>query len=364
MSSFPSLFSTQYRSLIKSSQPIYLISSKSEKTAISRSIVATIRKANGRFLERSKDLLSYYDIGDAKATEKTSQALREGQPKLRKRMIDNGILTNDSIHSYSTEHLLMPTAAINQVNPNPVFVGDDSYTSVNRNDISASNINQQCSILEQSINQACANIKPTPILDDRLTIGNCQFRPTPNCPFGQSKHRIVTPPCTPPNPPQQLVEKAKFDNDLFACPFPSMDMDPTEFDDSNSIMTFDMDDEEMIDDQTDVQPMFQGSTPSSHFRTLTELKHNVQTYNGCERKMLSIVPQNNASPILNHFRALTELKDQVPMYPSSGANNDCQNLRFNNSNQFNGNASQNNLNASCSSIGFVPNQTLKMQVNF
>lgn len=340
------------------------MSSKSEKTAISRSIVATIRKANGRFLERSKDLLSYYDIGDAKATEKTSQALREGQPKLRKRMIDNGILTNDSIHSYSTEHLLMPTAAINQVNPNPVFVGDDSYTSVNRNDISASNINQQCSILEQSINQACANIKPTPILDDRLTIGNCQFRPTPNCPFGQSKHRIVTPPCTPPNPPQQLVEKAKFDNDLFACPFPSMDMDPTEFDDSNSIMTFDMDDEEMIDDQTDVQPMFQGSTPSSHFRTLTELKHNVQTYNGCERKMLSIVPQNNASPILNHFRALTELKDQVPMYPSSGANNDCQNLRFNNSNQFNGNASQNNLNASCSSIGFVPNQTLKMQVNF
>lgn len=44
----------KYRSMIKSSKPVYLMSSKNEKTAISRSIVATIRQNNGRFLERSK----------------------------------------------------------------------------------------------------------------------------------------------------------------------------------------------------------------------------------------------------------------------------------------------------------------------
>jgi adenine-specific DNA methylase len=55
---------------------------KRGKTAIRRSIVATIRKQKGQFSQRGNDKI-WYDIGDAKATEKTSQALREGQPDLR-----------------------------------------------------------------------------------------------------------------------------------------------------------------------------------------------------------------------------------------------------------------------------------------
>ncbi|OEU12879.1 hypothetical protein FRACYDRAFT_191130, partial [Fragilariopsis cylindrus CCMP1102] len=76
----------RYRDLIDSNKETYRISTKEEKTSISRSIVATIRNQQGRFLvERNK---LWYDIGDAKATEKTSQALREKQPELRQRMID------------------------------------------------------------------------------------------------------------------------------------------------------------------------------------------------------------------------------------------------------------------------------------
>jgi hypothetical protein len=114
---------------------MYLIYSKNEKTAISRSIVAAIRKTSGRFLERSKDLQPWYDIGDAKATEKTSRALREGQPKLRKKMIDHGIIKNDFHHSVSTEHVLslLPTASATQIDPNPFF-GDDSYSSLDQTD--------------------------------------------------------------------------------------------------------------------------------------------------------------------------------------------------------------------------------------
>eukprot|EP00536_Pseudo-nitzschia_multiseries_P000222 jgi/Psemu1/178039/e_gw1.3.17.1 len=77
----------KYRSLIKLNKPVYLISTKEQKSAISRSIVDVIRNNGGRFLEKATNRNWYHDIGDAKAMEKTSQALREGQSKLRKRLI-------------------------------------------------------------------------------------------------------------------------------------------------------------------------------------------------------------------------------------------------------------------------------------
>jgi hypothetical protein len=57
---------------------------------ISRSIVAAIREQKGRFLERDGNKGTWFDIGDKKAIEKTSQALREGQPKLRQKMVELG----------------------------------------------------------------------------------------------------------------------------------------------------------------------------------------------------------------------------------------------------------------------------------
>jgi hypothetical protein len=69
---------------------LYITCLKTEKLKISRSIVAAIREQNGRFLERDADKGTWYDIGDKKAIEKTSQALREGQPKLRQKMVEMG----------------------------------------------------------------------------------------------------------------------------------------------------------------------------------------------------------------------------------------------------------------------------------
>ena len=74
-----------YHTLVNSNKPYYCTGPKPEKLRISKSIVATVRQSNGRFLERALDGL-FYDIGDKKAVEKTSQALRHGQPKLRKRI--------------------------------------------------------------------------------------------------------------------------------------------------------------------------------------------------------------------------------------------------------------------------------------
>lgn len=79
-----------YRRLVHLNKGLYITCLKAEKLKISRSIVAAIREQNGRFLERDTKKGTWYDIGDKKAMEKTSQALREGQPKLRQRIVELG----------------------------------------------------------------------------------------------------------------------------------------------------------------------------------------------------------------------------------------------------------------------------------
>ncbi|CAB9516792.1 expressed unknown protein [Seminavis robusta] len=79
-----------YRRLVNLNKGLYITCLKTEKLKISRSIVAAIREQNGRFLEKDAGKASWFDIGDKKAIEKTSQALREGQPKLRQKIVEMG----------------------------------------------------------------------------------------------------------------------------------------------------------------------------------------------------------------------------------------------------------------------------------
>lgn len=55
-----------------------------DKMKISKGIVSAVRALGGRFLELDECTEIYSDIGDKRATEKTSQALREGLSKLRR----------------------------------------------------------------------------------------------------------------------------------------------------------------------------------------------------------------------------------------------------------------------------------------
>ena len=79
-----------YRRLVHLNKGLYITCLKAEKLKISRSIVTAIREQDGRFLERNVKKGTWYDIGDKKAIEKTSQALREGQPKLRQKIVELG----------------------------------------------------------------------------------------------------------------------------------------------------------------------------------------------------------------------------------------------------------------------------------
>lgn len=80
-----------YRRLVTLNKGLYTTCLKAEKLKISKSIVAAVREQKGRFLEKNTDgSESWYDIEDKKAVEKTSQALREGQPQLRKKIVELG----------------------------------------------------------------------------------------------------------------------------------------------------------------------------------------------------------------------------------------------------------------------------------
>lgn len=68
-----------------------MTSTKREKMAISRSIVNAVRSMTppGRFLQEHTDTLLWNDVGDRKAIEKTSQALRDGAAALRKQLSED-----------------------------------------------------------------------------------------------------------------------------------------------------------------------------------------------------------------------------------------------------------------------------------
>lgn len=91
-----------YRKIVGLNKEAYATCLKNEKLRISKSIVAAMREVGGRFIERidgkvsssleerddDGNLVAYRDIGDRRAVEKTSQALREGQPKLLRKLAE------------------------------------------------------------------------------------------------------------------------------------------------------------------------------------------------------------------------------------------------------------------------------------
>eukprot|EP01083_Nonionella_stella_P005423 15674_1 len=74
----------KYRALVFFNKGLYAKCPRSDKAKISKGIVAAVRELGGRFLESDEHADGvYWDIGDKKAWAKTSQALREGQTKIR-----------------------------------------------------------------------------------------------------------------------------------------------------------------------------------------------------------------------------------------------------------------------------------------
>jgi hypothetical protein len=79
----------QFRDLINLHRRAYLKARKNDKPMISRAIVRVIRENNGAFLKRDEKTGLWYEIGDDAAREKTSQALRQRAPEMRKILFES-----------------------------------------------------------------------------------------------------------------------------------------------------------------------------------------------------------------------------------------------------------------------------------
>lgn len=77
-----------FRDLVSEHQPAYVQARKRDKTLIAKSIVAQVRSRNGRFLRKEDG--KWVDVGDKKAAEKTSQALREGLSGRMREIVKEG----------------------------------------------------------------------------------------------------------------------------------------------------------------------------------------------------------------------------------------------------------------------------------
>jgi hypothetical protein len=74
--------------LVSEYQPAYVQARKRDKTIIAKTIVARVRSRNGRFLRKENG--KWVDVGDKKAAEKTSQALREGLSGRMREIVKQG----------------------------------------------------------------------------------------------------------------------------------------------------------------------------------------------------------------------------------------------------------------------------------
>lgn len=99
-----------FRTLIDENREKYLRAKKNDKPFISLSIVRTIRETNGRFLKKRGDL--WFEIGDAAAREKTSQALRQRAPAFKKLLIERDAETLRSLNASPMQPLMPPISAI------------------------------------------------------------------------------------------------------------------------------------------------------------------------------------------------------------------------------------------------------------
>jgi hypothetical protein len=138
----------QYRHLVKVCQPAYISAKRRDKPKISESIVSAVRKMGGRFLKKDPTKSIWYDVGNVKAREKTSQALREGAPELRNS--EGGKGDDEDAHEYVPALVNVSDADI-KVTPKkrrvsvPCPVHIDS-SSMDRHSPSVQSTTQECMV--------------------------------------------------------------------------------------------------------------------------------------------------------------------------------------------------------------------------
>lgn len=140
----------RFRDLINANRRAYLKARKNDKPNISRSIVRTVREMNGRFLKKDDKVGLWFEIGDDGAREKTSQALRQRAPEMRKILMeDEERQTQEQLRS---RMMMQMGGTPNMDNSMPSNLGMNNNMTMNPNFR-----NQQNSIMHSMPNQFMMN---------------------------------------------------------------------------------------------------------------------------------------------------------------------------------------------------------------
>mmetsp|Transcript_23821 Transcript_23821/g.34805 ORF Transcript_23821/g.34805 Transcript_23821/m.34805 type:complete len:209 (+) Transcript_23821:99-725(+) len=169
-----------YRNLVQAHQESYLNAKKRDKSKIAKLIVSEIRHLGGRFLKREDEGNVWVEVGDKKAVEKTSQALREGldvrrhlfgsaapsncsegkQKKKKAIGVNGGASTRtlDSFHDFHPKKL-RKSQHISISQPTHLLdVDGEEFTNCGTNIISEVVVNQNKSPIETTSSTECGKI--------------------------------------------------------------------------------------------------------------------------------------------------------------------------------------------------------------
>jgi len=138
---------------------LYATCLRADKIRISQNIVDIIRTQNpaGRFLVRDSITGTWSDIGDKRAIEKTRQALREGQPLLRRQIPSLSSFQlastrrnsmNMTVSGYKISFLDMPTPLLPMHSKGNANKSEKSLSSIDTGDIFAGMINNKHKTME------------------------------------------------------------------------------------------------------------------------------------------------------------------------------------------------------------------------
>lgn len=184
----------QWRTLVAANKELYVSLPKKQKMLLSQSIVNAVRSQTppGRFLGKDAKSDTWQDVGDKRAQEKTSQALREGAPEIRKNLKGKGTKsekkdgepqkTDEPERSVSREQ--MPPPAITVVPPPTSFHQVDAESpptkppanNAPKPPVAISNPDIQCSSSQQQQkgdNKAPEESMPPP--PTQITEGDLSF---------------------------------------------------------------------------------------------------------------------------------------------------------------------------------------------
>jgi hypothetical protein len=125
-----------FRRMVRIKQESYLLASKRQKAGVAREIVEMVRALDppGRFLKKDTNGV-WVEIGDRKAREKTSQALREGAPELRQELQT----ADEQLRVGTPPPIIAPTSVVHStfLHPRKFFKPDPRFD--NGNHIMSSN---------------------------------------------------------------------------------------------------------------------------------------------------------------------------------------------------------------------------------